>query len=129
MATPDATPHTMFDTILERQKEAALDEVRQRAAEHHRVANLVLGANHNRTRRVDTVINIEGDYLVKVVDGDKTQWTFVVDGKTTMWYYQRHEDALLHMIAARFDPNPNTNTQAAYYAGRVLGIPNDDSDD
>lgn len=109
-------------TFIERQKEAALAEVRERNEEHRRIADIVLGANNPTGRRVTEVIRLGDDYLVQSVGKGGTAWTFVVDDQRTSWVHVRQEDAILHLIASRYDTNPNSNHAAAFYAGRVLGI-------
>lgn len=113
------TPRLSF---LDRQKEAALAVLSEQAAERRRVADITLGKNSRD--RVTEVINLSGDYLVEVTTPDSgVYWTFVVAGKRGIQLHTRQEDAILHLIAARYDPNPNTNGGAAFYAGRVLGLP------
>ncbi|RKR92712.1 hypothetical protein BDK92_7190 [Micromonospora pisi] len=112
-------------TFIERQKEAALDELRERGEERRRIAEIVLGKNRGRDQ-VTEVINLSGDYLVEVATRDSgVYWASLVGGKRTGQFHVRQEDAILHLIAARYDPNPNTNTSAAFYAGRVLGVSTD----
>lgn len=114
----------MTATFTEQRQAAMLAEAQQQQAEFRRVADLVAG--NSRTRRVEDVIRIGGDHLVRVVNGDSTHWTTVVADKPTCWYHDTQEQALLHLIACRYDPNPDTSVQAARYAGRVLGIPTND---
>lgn len=57
--------------------------------------------------------------------GGAVQWTFVVAGKTSHWRHDRQEEAILHLIAARYDSNDSTSWNAAFFAGRVLGLPAD----
>ena len=110
-------------SFLDRQKDAALAELRERQAEHRRVGDLVIGTNRGNRRHVTDVIKLGGDYIVEVTEGDSVQWTTVVGGKANSWYFHRQEVAILHLIARRYDDNPNSNGSAAFYAGRVLGIP------
>lgn len=118
---------TTRPSFLDRQKDAALAMIQEQTAERRRIEQIVLGDNRQR-RNVTEVIKLGNDHLVKVVDRDDTaRWTFVIDGKANNWYHQEQEDAILHLIAARYDDNPNSNVQAAFYAGRVLGVPSDPS--
>lgn len=117
-----STDQSARPSFVERQKEAALAEVRERHEEFRRVADIVLGANSTQ-RRVTEVIRLGDDFLVQIVGKGGTAWTFVVDDQRTSWVHERQENAILHLIAARHDPNPNSNHAAAFYAGRVLGVP------
>jgi hypothetical protein len=116
---------TARPSIMDRLRDAALERDQQRQDEHRRVSNIVLGEKRNTRRSVTEVINLGGDYLVQVADHDDNteSWTFVVGGKTSNWFHGRQEDAVLHLIASRYDDNPNSNVSAAFYAGRVLGLP------
>lgn len=109
-------------TIVQRQAEAALAAVREQADEIRRVEETVLG-DRQRGQRVYEIVKLGDDYLAKVEGGTVPMWTFVVNGKPTSWRYENQEDAILHLIAARYDSNPNSNYAAAHYAGRVLGRP------
>lgn len=114
---------TVRPSFLDRRRDAALAELRERQAEHARVADIVLGPNRTGTRRrVTDVIGLLGGHLVEVADGDRVTWTTVVDGKASSWHHLTQEAAVLHLIARRHDPNDNTNHAAAFYAGRVLGL-------
>jgi ABC-type uncharacterized transport system permease subunit len=110
-------------SFLDRQKEAALADLHERQAEHRRIADLVLGRNGSRSF-VTEVIKLGGDYVVEVTarDGSST-WTTVVNDERGHLHHMRQEEAILHLIASRYDSNANSNTQAAFYAGRVLGLP------
>ena len=107
--------------------EAALAEYQERGEELRRIEDLVLGTNRRGGRRVSELVKLGNDYLVKVEDGDSAQWTpawtTVVNGEANSWYHERQEKAMLHLIARRYDDNPNSNVNAAHYAGRVLGLP------
>ncbi|TDC34239.1 hypothetical protein E1211_17995 [Micromonospora sp. 15K316] len=122
MTSTSSTPQSFFD----RQRDAALAEIVEQRREFQRVAELVIPSDPRRrnTSRVTNVIRLGDDHLVEVTDQDnRTRWTFVVGERTTSWYHHRQEDAILHLIAARYDGNPNSNYAAAFYAGRVLGVP------
>lgn len=109
-------------SFLDRRKDAALAEIRERGAEHRRIEEIVLAGNSRN--RVTEVIRLEGDYLAQVEGRDgATTWTTVVNGERSTWHHHTQEEAILHLIARRYDPNPNSNASAAFYAGRVLGIP------
>jgi ABC-type uncharacterized transport system permease subunit len=111
-------------TFLDRQKDAALADLREQQAERARVADIVLGKNGSRSH-VTEVIKLGNDYVVEVTarDGKSSTWTTVVNGERGYFHHLRQEGAILHLIASRYDSNANSNTQAAFYAGRVLGIP------
>jgi hypothetical protein len=108
-------------SLLDRLKEAAVEQVREQQAEHRRIADLVLGRDSRN--RVTDLTKLGDDYVVEVTarSGAYT-WTTVVNGKKTSVYHERQEDAVLHLIARRYDDNINSNVQAAFYAGRVLGV-------
>lgn len=117
---------TARPSFLDRQRDAALAEVVEQQKEFRRVAELVIPSDRrgNRDKRVTDVIKLGEDHLVEVTRKDDTvQWTFVVDGNPNHWRHERQEDAILHLIASRYDANENTSFQAAFYAGRVLGQP------
>jgi hypothetical protein len=116
-------------TFAERQKEAALAEVRERNEKFNRVADIVAPRRNDpgrRAERVTDVIALDSDHLVKLETNGETYWTFVVDGKRGSGFHLTQEAAILHLIASRYDNNPNSNIHAAHYAGRVLGIPASD---
>lgn len=116
MTATDA--HTL---ILDRMREAALTQVREQQAEMRRVEQLVLGDNSRD--RVTELTKLGDDYVVEVRQPNGCiTWTTVVDGEKTPFRHERQEDAVLHLIARRYDDNPNTSLDAAYYAGRVLGV-------
>lgn len=106
-------------TLIERQKETALAEARERNEEFRRVESIVLGDN-DRRRRATEVVRLGDDYLVQIYG---MGWTFVIDGKRGSSFHLTQEAAILHLIASRYDDNPNSNGNAALYAGRVLGLP------
>lgn len=118
------------------QYEAAIDRVREQSEEHHRIAELVLGKENRRNGRfVTDVVKLGEDYLVQVKGGimfgenDQAFWTFVVNGKHSNSFAKSQESALLHLIATRYDKNPNSNHMWAAAAARVLGVPEDGSSD
>lgn len=109
------------------QYDAAAERVRKEHEEHSLVAELVLGKDSSRRGRyVEQFVKLGEDYLVLVKGGfsdpNGLMWTFVVNGEANHWYHRTQEEAILHLIAARHDKNPNSNGQAAFYAGRVLGV-------
>ncbi|MEU7978302.1 hypothetical protein AB0B63_07190 [Micromonospora sp. NPDC049081] len=120
--TDDARP-----TFLDRQRDAALQQIRDQQTEFRRIADIVLptrpGALRSSRKRVTDVITLGADHLVEVTDGDTVLWTFVIDGKPTSWRHHTQEEAILHLIASRHDSNDSASANAAFYAGRVLGIP------
>lgn len=113
---------TAKPTFLDRQKEAALADVRQQQEERQRISAIVLGDKPRGQRRVTEVIRLGDDYLVQVANKGAA-WTFVVGGRHGAWYHERQEDALLHLIATRYDAQPSNSITTAFYAGRVLGRP------
>ena len=110
-------------SFLDRQRDAALAELREKQDEFRRVADIVLGTNRGSRQHVTNVIKLGDDYLVEVTKRDETLWTTVVRQKASNSYFYGQEEAILHLIARRYDDNPNSNGSAAFYAGRVLGIP------
>lgn len=107
-------------SMLDRLRDAAVEQVREQQAEHRRISDLVLGSDSRD--RVTDLVKLGDDYMVEVTarNGAIT-WTTVVNGEKTSFHHERQEDAVLHLIARRYDENPNTNIQAAFYASRVLG--------
>lgn len=120
MTTDTSTPDRR--SFLDRQRDAALAEMAEQQAERSRIAALVLGASRGR-RHVADLVKLGDDYLVEVTNGDDTKWTTVVNGKDSIWYHPRQEDAILYLIARRYDDSDNASQAAAFYAGRVLGVP------
>lgn len=109
------------------QYDAAANRIREESKEHSLVAELILGKDSSRRGRyVEQFVKLGEDYLVLVKGGfsdpNGLMWTFVVNGEANHWYHRTQEEAILHLIAARHDKNPNSNGQAAFYAGRVLGV-------
>lgn len=119
--TTDARP-----SFLDRQKQAALDAITEQRAEFNRIADNVLPKRNDPYRRsretVTDVIRLGDDHLAEVTEDGKTTWTFVVGGKASNWRHDTQESAILHLIASRYDDNQNSNINAAFYAGRVLGV-------
>lgn len=114
--------------FIERQKENAVAEIRERNADRKRVAAIVLGDNYRGRRHVTEVINLGGDYLVAVTERnpageDVTTWTTVVGDKRTHDHHHRQDEAILHLVARRHDNSGSDSVSAAYYAGRILGLP------
>lgn len=108
-------------SILDRMREAALTAIQEQQAEMRRVEQIVLGDNSRD--RVTDLVKLGEDYVVEVTARNGTvTFTTVVGGEKTPFHHERQEDAVLHLIARRYDDNPNTNLSAAYYAGRVLGV-------
>ncbi|MER7331747.1 MULTISPECIES: hypothetical protein [unclassified Micromonospora] len=128
MSDTDNSPRPSF---LDRQRDAALAQITEQQQEFRRVAELVIPSDRRRRsdERVTDVIRLGNDHLVEVTkrgsdeQGDTVRWTFVIGDKAAGWYHHTQEDAILHLIASRYDDNPNSNGAAALYAGRVLGIP------
>lgn len=115
---PDTDSRRSF---LDVQRDAALTQIRGQHAELRRVEEIVLGDNSRD--RVTEIVKLGDDYVVEVRQPNGCiLWTTVVDGQKCSQYHERQEDAVLHLIARRYDDNPNTNLSAAYYAGRVLGV-------
>lgn len=109
-------------------RDAAAEQVQERADESCKVAEIVLGTgSHLGRERVGDVVKLGDDYLVQVMrNRSNTTWTTVVGGERSSWHYHTQEAAILHLIARRHDDNPNSNASAAFYAGRVLGLPKDE---
>lgn len=111
------------------QYDAAAERIREESDEHNEVTALVVGKHaSDRGRRVEQYVKLGEDYVVLVADGkltarvDRPMWTFTVRGKPVNFFHATQEQAILHLLASRYDPNPNTNHLAAFYAGRMLGI-------
>lgn len=126
---PDPTSGDVADkratkTFAERQVEAAVEQARERVAERDRVEKIVFGSRSAALReRMGEIVRLGDDYVVEVIKPGRTTWTFVVNGQSSSWHHDTQERAILHLIAQRRDGNPNSNAHAAFYAGRVLGIP------
>jgi hypothetical protein len=113
-------------TLREIQQDAVNAEARERADERSRVEEIVIGKISNRHRgsgRLGEIVRLGADYLAEVIHGDEITWTTVIGGKSGMWHHPTQEHAILHLIAQRYDANSNSNVSAAFYAGRVLGLP------
>lgn len=119
---------TAIPWIVDQMKGAAYQQMIERQNDFTRVAQIVLGANRGR-HRVTDMVQLGEDYVVEVTEPKgRTLWTTVVADQRSSRYYETQEEAVLHLIARRHDPDPNTSAQAAFYAGRVLGtnrIPRD----
>jgi|SRR5690606_9646455 len=112
-------------SILEMQKNAALEEIRQQREQFRRVEALVI-PNPRNGERVTEVIALGGDYLVEITHKTgKTLWTCVIGGKPSNVRHHTWETAVLYMLASRGN-SENTSMDAAYYAARVLNLPTDD---
>lgn len=114
--------------IAQQQQDAAMAHMLEHSREHARISELVLGSNAmRRGRQVTALIKLGEDYLVQVKgsfsEPDSLNWTFVVNDDPSHFYHPTQELALLHLLAARHDPNPNSNHMWAAAAGRVLGLP------
>jgi hypothetical protein len=106
---------------LDRLRDAAVEQVHEQQAEYRRIGDLVLGRDSRD--RVTDLVKLGDDYVAEVTARNgMVTWTTVVNGEKTPFHHERQEDAVLHLIARRYDDNPNSNIQAAYYAGRVLGV-------
>ncbi|MEV5629200.1 hypothetical protein [Micromonospora tulbaghiae] len=108
--------------ILDQMKNAAYERENERRAVERGVEEIVLGENPNRRYRVTAVITLGDDHLVEVHTGDRVMWTFVIDGRRSGRYHYTQEQAILHLIAARYDNSPGDSYQMSIAAGRVLGI-------
>jgi hypothetical protein len=119
------TDTTARKSIQERLRDAAVEQAQERAAERRRVEEIVFGSrSFDSSERIGDIVKLGDDYVVEVErTGHDTTWTTVVAGKRSSWHHHTQEAAVLHLIARRYDDNPNSNAQAAFYAGRVLGIP------
>lgn len=115
-------------TIVERMKEAAYEQSRERQAEWSRVAEIVLGKAISRREYLGEVVKLGEDFVVEVEHhGSEPSWTTVVGGKKSTWHQRTQEEAVLYLIARRYDANDNSHLHAAFYAGRVLGVPDSDA--
>lgn len=112
-------------SIQERMRDAAVEQAQQRAAEHRRVTDIVLGPRPNPRYQVVDVVRLGDDFVVEVQPGrdQPAVWTTVVGDERGNDYFTTQELAVLHLVARRYDDNPNTNVHAARFAGRVLGVP------
>jgi hypothetical protein len=115
-------------SFLEARREAALAELRERAAEHRKVADIVIGTDHHtrRGRSVGEIVKLGSDYVVEV-QGDTPRgapWTVVESSKATSWYFHTQEEAVLYLLALRH----NRDHTAVYYAGLILNLPRTDED-
>lgn len=117
------------ESIIQRMKDAAYERIQEQQNEHSYLADLVLGDITKRgVRYIGEIVKLGGDYLVEVFGRNREDatWTTVVSGKPTSQHHYRQEEAVLHLIARRYDDDPNRSPQAAFYAGRVLGLPQSD---
>lgn len=123
--TADARP-----SFLDQQRDAALQQIREQQAEFTRIANIVIperrDALRHSARRVSDLVKLgDNDFLVEVTDRHKgavqVAWTTVIGGKSCIYYFHTQDEALLHLVARRHDPD--SDGAAAFYAGRVLGLP------
>ena len=112
-------------TFLERQRDAALEEVRRCGARDRAAADIARG---NSRDRIGEVVVIEdgdgvttGGFVVETESRHGTTWMVVNDGKrsTTAWYTRQM--AVLHLLAVRYGDGDGTGS-AAMFAARVLGI-------
>ncbi|MEV1315425.1 hypothetical protein AB0J14_04990 [Micromonospora arborensis] len=115
----DTTAHS----IIDRMKDAAYERENERREVERAVEKIVLGKNADRRQRVTTVITLGDDHVVEITDRDKVMWTFVVNGERGSRYHFTQEQAILHLIASRYDSNSNDSYAMATAAGRVLAIP------
>ena len=111
------------------QYDAAAEQVRKESEEHSRVAEMVLGPVDRRPGRyLAEIVKLGEDYVVQVAGGrfagepEPPRWTFTVNGKVANFFHQDQEMAILHLIASRYDPNPNSNHMGAHYAAKLLGL-------
>jgi hypothetical protein len=118
-ATNEATaPRKSF---LDMQRDAALEQVRQQSDERQRVRDLVIGKRRHES--LGDLVRLGDDYVAEIIRGDDITWATVLSGQPDSWRHLTQEQAILHLIAKRYDSNPNSNINAAFYAGRVLGLP------
>jgi hypothetical protein len=109
-------------SFLDRQRDAALTQVREESAERRRISEIVLGSQERR-RRTGEMIRIGSDWVVEVIENGKTSlWTTVVNDRRGIEYHPLVDDALLHLIAQRYD-YAGQAIQAHHYARRVLLLP------
>lgn len=114
----------MTESFLDRQRDAALEEIREIYAERRRVADIVIGTDHRtqRGRSTGEIVKLGSDYVVEVVGdtGFDAHWTVVESSKASSFYFHTQEEAVLFLFALR---HCGGDSAAAYYAGRVLGLP------
>lgn len=126
--TADSAPTTR-PSFLDRMKDAAYQRDQEQLAAHRRVRTLVLGEKNPFGSRIGDIVKLGDDYVVEVIKRDKetgedkSTWTTVVGGKARSFHFHTQEQAVLHLIARRYNDDDNSNHHAAFYAGRVLGIP------
>jgi hypothetical protein len=115
-------------TIVERMKQAAYEQSREQYAERNRVAAMVLTeAAQRRGDGIGEIVKLGGDFVVQVVRrGEDPSWTTVVGGEKSTWHFRTQEEAVLHLIARRYD-DKDSSQSAAFYAGRILGVPSGDA--
>lgn len=108
------------------QREAALAEMQAQSAERAKVHDLLISAR-DHGRRLGDLIKIGEDYVAQVIDdrsgGFGTTWATIVAGKDDSYRYRDVEHALLHLVARRYVSGHSDAAGAAFYAGRVLGMP------
>lgn len=105
--------------LIERQKEAALQRLREENDDRRRIADLVVG--NSRHRRVTDIIRLgDGDYIVQT---DDNMWMAVVGNSVTgAWEYHSQDEALLDLVARRAGARAGEATNAVFFACRVLGV-------
>lgn len=114
-------PDTDKPSFLDRRKATALERLYEQANDRQRVTAIVL--RKNSPDRVDEVIRLGDDYLVEITKPDATVvWATVVGSKDDSWRHRTQEEAILHLIARRYNNDPDSNYAAAFHAARVLGI-------
>ena len=118
---------TTRPSFLDRQRDAALAEIREQYADRHRVEEIVLGPNKPGRPNTKTVTNViklaDGDYLVEVTDRRNSEKLFatVVGDKADANRFYSQDEAMLYLITRR--QQPRGDVDAVTYAARVLGMP------
>lgn len=105
---------------LQAMKDAAYQRWLEEGQRRRDIEAVVLGRN-SRDRMGD-VVTLGPDHVVEVISGSESMWTTVVGEKPAHQYHHSQEEAVLHLIARRY--NGATDSAAmAFAAGRVLGLP------
>jgi hypothetical protein len=115
---------SLSERFVDAMKQDAWDRAKQERAERSRLNVLIHGLESRHG--LGEIVKLGDDYVVEVRDGGRTYdslWTTVVNGEKTFHHHATQEAAILHLIARRHDSNPNTSACAAFYAGRILGLP------
>jgi hypothetical protein len=121
------TDTTAPKSFIDRQRDAALQEARERGAVRRAITDIVIG-KANTTATVGDVVSLDADsHVVEVANrrsaNPETTWTTVHDGANDRMHFYTLDMALLHLIALR--AGDDSRGTAAAYAGRVLGVKDD----